>query len=122
MTGDDVVRFRDLETHLKRLDYLRDLFDTRIEALEAKVDEANATARLAIDRASVANEKRFDASNEWRGSLNDVINKCVSRAEWDADRRNGQDRTSRLEKMVWMLFGGLLVIEFVSRFLFKPGP
>jgi hypothetical protein len=59
--------------------------DARHEAAIANVlataAAAMAASDKAIDKAERANEKRMDATNEWRQTVSDIISGCVTRKE-----------------------------------------
>lgn len=114
------------------------LNDAKISALEAKVDEANRTSRLAIDRAADAVAKRFETTNEWRESLNDFSTRLVTREQVDAMFRTVdtridaaqaklsdiEKRNANIEGRVWgvglalgMVFS---VLQVVLHFALKP--
>lgn len=71
-------------------------------ANEKRFDAMNASSSLAIDKASVANDKRFDAVNEFRATLTDSNNKFAIRevidAQFEAMRKaNEADRRANEE-------------------------
>jgi hypothetical protein len=80
----------------------KDYCDTRF--LEIK--ESTEKARQSMER-------RLDTMNEFRQSLRDQSNQFVSRSENDAKLGAISDRLSGIEKTVWMLTGGALVLNLV---------
>lgn len=73
----------------------RELLESKIGDLGVKLDERYAmqtealkaaleAAEKAVDKANIANEKRFESVNEFRGQLNDIVTTLISRAEADA--------------------------------------
>jgi len=57
---------------------------TALTAAERAVATALLSAEKAVTKAEVAAEKRFEAVNEFRGQLNDIVNTLISRTEADA--------------------------------------
>jgi cell pole-organizing protein PopZ len=63
----------------------RDLrYQQRFEATAGEARVAAATAKNAVDKADRAIEKRFNITNEWRSSINDVISTRLSRDEYQS--------------------------------------
>jgi hypothetical protein len=60
---------------------LRQYIDIRVEAVEKAVLAAIAASDRAVNKAEAANEKRFDAVNEFRGALNDSTRLMMPRSE-----------------------------------------
>jgi len=54
---------------------------TALTAAERAVATAMLAAEKAVDKAESAAEKRFEAVNEFRGQLNDIVTTLISRAE-----------------------------------------
>lgn len=74
-----------LYLHLKtRLEDRDRLVQAKFDAISLSMSTALAAAREADDKASTANERRFDSVNEFRGQLNDVMSMMMPRAEADA--------------------------------------
>jgi hypothetical protein len=57
---------------------------TAFAAAEKAVQAALLAAEKAVDKANTASEKRFEAVNEFRGQLSDVMAGMISRVEADA--------------------------------------
>jgi len=62
-----------------------------VAALEAKVDAANRGQRLEVDRAMAANDRRLDAMNEFRGTVEDILSKALPREIFD-ERKETEDK------------------------------
>jgi hypothetical protein len=60
---------------------LREYVDIRFEAQAEAVKSALASADRAVAKAEAASDKRFDAVNEFRASLNDNTRTLLPRAE-----------------------------------------
>jgi len=60
---------------------------TALTAAERAVATAMLAAEKAVDKAEMAAEKRFEAVNEFRGQLNDIVTTLISRVE--AETRMG---------------------------------
>lgn len=52
-----------------------------LAAAETAVDKALLAAKEAVNKAEVAADKRFEATNEFRGQLNDMVVTLLPRAE-----------------------------------------
>ena len=59
-------------------------YEDRFKAMDEKTSLALTSSEKAVTKAEVATEKRFDAVNEFRGTLNDYQAKLLPRAEADA--------------------------------------
>lgn len=59
----------------------RDYVDTRLDALDKALNAALSTSDRALLKAENANEKRFDAVNEFRAALADKDRLLMPRAE-----------------------------------------
>jgi len=57
---------------------------TALTAAERAVATALLSAEKAVTKAEVAAEKRFEAVNEFRGQLNDMVTTLISRTEAEA--------------------------------------
>ncbi len=55
---------------------------------EKAVDNAFVTAREALAKAETASIAGFQKSNEWRESLNDVMQTRLARSEFDAEHKS----------------------------------
>lgn len=97
-----------------------------IAAKEA-VNAALSAAQTAVNKAEIANEKRLDNQNEFRGQLKDQAASLMPRAEADAHFQSIEKElkrvsdavaagTGRFEGVQWMwgilgaLFGGIIAI------------
>ena len=62
-------------------------YKQRALSQDAAVEVALANSERAINKAEVSTEKRFDAVNEFRGTLADQATKLMPRAEYDVQHR-----------------------------------
>jgi hypothetical protein len=62
---------------------LREYVDIRFDAQEKAVQSALASADRAVAKAEAASDKRFEAVNEFRASLNDNTRTLMPRAEYE---------------------------------------
>ena len=60
--------------------------DNRLAAEERTVDVRLRGMDKALSLAETAQDKRWDAANEFRASLNDILNRGVQRVEFDGLR------------------------------------
>jgi len=63
---------QDVDTSQWTLETLKQYFEMRFNALEAALDARFNSQEKAIAVASVNSEKRFDATNEWRLTVDDI--------------------------------------------------
>lgn len=88
---------------LARLDASDKRYEQRFIAAEKAVEAALAAAETAMNKADLANEKRFEGTNEWRSAFGDLIATMMSRVESLAlheaakQRDTGQD--ARLDSL-----------------------
>ena len=72
--------------------------DRRIEqrfvAQEAATKAAMLAAREAVEKAEKLATTRADAQNEWRGTLDDVVGRMLSKEEYNIAHQNLVDRLS----------------------------
>lgn len=73
---DDRLRAHDVEHRL-----IKEKLDERHEAQMAAVQAALASAKEAVTKAERANERRFEAVNEFRAQLADIIATFIPKAE-----------------------------------------
>jgi hypothetical protein len=82
-----------------------------IEALLAEKDKAINAALLAAEKAvakaETANERRFEAVNEFRQTLSDQATTFVTKADLDAANERVRDLASRLERMEGQALGSV---------------
>lgn len=60
--------------------------DARFRAIEESVKAAMAASDKAVDKAETNLTKRLDSMNEFRSSLNDILNRAASKVEVEALR------------------------------------
>lgn len=68
----------------QQLNDMRVLLDERFLAQQRSIAAALLATEKAIGKAEIANEKRFESVNEFRGQLNDQTRTFLSRTEVDA--------------------------------------
>lgn len=85
MTPDQAVSVREF---LERLMDERDRrYEERNQANKDAVRAALTAAEKATDKTEKALMEYKASSNEWRATLNDIVGRMLSRAEYDRDRR-----------------------------------
>jgi len=77
-----INRERDLR-YEQRFAAQQEALGAALDAAEKAVAAALAAADRAVSKAEVANEKRFDSVNEFRGTLTDQASKFINRSEHD---------------------------------------
>jgi hypothetical protein len=70
--------------------------EKRFDLAEKAVQQALLSADKASGKADAAMEKRFDNTNEWRGTLEDVTAKMMPRAEAQALIKAQEDKIEDL--------------------------
>jgi hypothetical protein len=86
------------------LDTLKEHLTSRIDGLKENVGTAMAASDKAIGKADIAIEKRFDSVNEFRKSLDDMVNTLLPRSEYQVQHQ-------ALVEKVNDLFQRLLIVE-----------
>lgn len=75
---------------------LNTLLDERADAQNTAVQAALQSAKEAVTKAEAAAEKRFEATNEFRGQLADQQATLLSRTEYGANHNNLVERVNEL--------------------------
>src|SRR5687768_3968578 len=97
---------------------LREYVDTRLAAAEKAVSAALAAADRAVSKAEMAAERRFEAQNEFRGTLTDQARLFMPRVECENSMRglsekidllNTQMNASKERANTWAYGWGLMV-------------
>jgi hypothetical protein len=91
---------------------LRDYVDTRFDAQKEAVSIAMLAADRATVKADLAIEKRFDNTNEWRGTLENLQRTYMPRSTFDAEIRSILDKIEGLQKLMWIGLGLVLTCQF----------
>jgi hypothetical protein len=81
----------------KQIDDLSKLLDFRMEAAEKAVATAMTAAEKAASKLELASEKRFEATNEFRGQLTDQASTFMPRTEVAAIQERLQERITDLQ-------------------------
>ena len=110
---------------------LRDYIEARFCALERAHKVSEETTLRAVQEANVANEKRFDSVNEFRGVLTDNVRSFVTRpefeAKYDETRRMMETISARLaaiedrgqgRSQLWVIIMGIMgVFALIASFI-----
>lgn len=76
------ARHQQRYNHIEEMLHERDVrFNQRFEAQQQALYAALASQQQAVDKAEVADARRFDSVNEFRGQLNDQVTTFISRTE-----------------------------------------
>src|SRR5260221_6969332 len=86
----------------ERLAALREITDAPFKLNIAHVNEMRAMM-----------EKRLESMNEFRDAIRDAANNSMLRTEYEAKHSQLDARISSLEKIVWSVSGGLLLVQIV---------
>ncbi len=94
-------------------EYVDQRFDASQKAVEAALQAAEkmggaalASADRAVSKAEVAAEKRFDATNEFRGQQKDMITTLFPRMEAEQRFNAFDDRLKKVEEFRDRMSGG----------------
>lgn len=109
--GNDALTLRGLYayftlwlTNAERFDAERDRrYEDRSRAQDEKTALALSAAEKAISKAEAATEKRFDAVNEFRGTLSDQAATLLPRAEANARFGNYDEKIAGLQKEIALI-------------------
>jgi deoxyribodipyrimidine photolyase len=71
-------------------------YEQRFTDQDAAVKAALAAAEKAVVKAETASEKRFDAVNEFRQTVNDIVNKMMPRSEAENSVKANADKIDAL--------------------------
>lgn len=77
---------------------LKEYFDLAVTSLEEKIDQRFQSTKEAVDKAEITTEKRFENTNEWRKSYEDLIRTNVPRKEYEVGHERLLDRVSNVER------------------------
>jgi hypothetical protein len=75
-------------------------YQQRFDAQQEGLKQALAAAKEAVSKAEVAMEKRFDNTNEWRQTYDDLANKKLGREEYFTAHQVIEDKIAQLQKRV----------------------
>src|SRR5260221_9850687 len=110
---------------------LKKYFDARLDTIERVANERFKYTEIAVQKAEIATEKRFESVNEFRKALSDQTNTFITRTEYNIqhqvvleklasliDRFNiatGQDtgRTTNLSLIGNVILGFVAVLALI---------
>jgi uncharacterized phage infection (PIP) family protein YhgE len=91
--------FIEKTAHILKMMDERDIrYEQRFEAMDEKTSLALTSSEKAVTKAETATEKRFDAVNEFRGSLKDQASTLMPRAEAETKFKAYDDRLESMKK------------------------
>src|ERR1700686_742943 len=89
--------------HISLREYVDRRFDdqdkavqTALTSAEKAVQAALAAAKEAVTKAEIANDKRFESVNEFRGQLADQTATLMPRTEFNVQHKTLEDKISTL--------------------------
>jgi hypothetical protein len=113
-----------LKAHVeRRFNDLGRLLDDRDIANKTAMQAALAAAKEAVDKANTANEKRFEATNEFRAQLSDQSATFLPRSEADvkigalAEKIITLEAAARSQKQLFTALGGIATLLISAAFL-----
>ena len=89
---------------------LKEYFDTRLQEMDRRLMDAQNNAKEAIHVAHVAQERRLDLLNEFRGQASDESKKYVLKETVDGLEKLIDAIGSRIS----MLYGGVIVVGVIG--------
>jgi hypothetical protein len=98
---------------------VRDYLENKIKDVEEKLCLRLQAMQIAIDKQESANNIRFNNTNEWREESKDRMSTYLSKGEYEVRHQLTETRIEALQKIVYMALGGLLILEFLFKFLIK---
>ena len=105
-------RFVGSDKHLEtRIEELRIALMMLSSERKQQLDERFRAFELAFERSLAAQQRRDEAANEWRGALDDVTGKSMSRIEWDTAHRLLLDRFESVVTVLNTVDRRLVLIE-----------
>lgn len=82
------------------VDSLKEHFETRINALEDRLDERHQAQKEAILKSETAAERRFESVNEFRGQLNDQVKTFITRDTYDVGHSALETKVAVVENLI----------------------
>jgi len=90
-----------LREYLEALSREQDLrYQQRFDAQNKAIDAALASAEKAVTKAEAASEKRFEASNEVRGAMDDLTRTMMPRSEAQVGLNALREKVDELQKKI----------------------
>jgi hypothetical protein len=85
--------------------------------------ERSALAADALKTAATELDKRLSAMNEWRATLQDRDKNYILQAVYDKQHDALVDRVTKIERVVYILIGGTMLLELIVPIIlhFVPG-
>ena len=83
---------------LDKFEALQHLTAAKFESAEKLSQQALSSAEKAIAKAEGASDKRFDTTNEWRGTINDWRTSLATKSELDGTNQRLNDLVTRFER------------------------
>lgn len=109
-----------LQTYFERLmEELIKSNERRFEEVEEKMDMRFKMNQIAIDKAETAVNIRLENMNEFRNSLKDQAVSFMTKSDYDTKHQLLVDKIDSVQKITYMLIGGLAVVEFIFKFFIK---
>ena len=96
---------------------LKQYMETRIESLRREIDIALAAANLATSKSEQAIDYRLQHLNDFRNSLQDQTRGYATKAELEALREMHTAEIKGLQKIVYALTGGLVILQALLQFI-----
>ncbi|HUD10945.1 MAG TPA: hypothetical protein VMS08_00920 [Candidatus Saccharimonadia bacterium] len=91
---------------------LREYVDMRFEASKEAISAALSAADRAVAKAEIAVEKRFDNTNEWRGTVESLQRDYPTRTETNQAFSTIDGKLEVQQKIIWIGLGIVLAGQF----------
>jgi hypothetical protein len=88
------------EASERELICLREHFETKITANDARVQQALDTMREALSMARDGNNRRFDQMGEFRNAITDQVNRMISRQEFEFLRDSNNEKADEARRTI----------------------
>jgi chemotaxis regulatin CheY-phosphate phosphatase CheZ len=92
---------------------LKEHLEKQIEAVEDAAKLALDAADKAATKADAAFEKRMDATNEWRGALDDQTKRMATIQMFDTLKERVESTDRKLDAMLNKVLGFGILVTFV---------
>ena len=93
---------------------LKEHFTQLLAALDRRTDQTAKDARLAVEKAEAAQERRLDLLNEFRAQAADESKKYATTASLQEFRESFEARVFKIENQMSRLYGGILVVGAIG--------
>lgn len=98
---------------------LKEHIEKMLAEKDKAINIALAAAKEAVQVAETNSEKWRSNANEWRGAMSDREKNFMPKTEFEEYKKNTDEKISILQRLVYIGIGGLIVIEFLMKYIIK---